>query len=125
MEITLAASACQQDSTSEHDAYRRNQCHGIDVRRILAYLGANWFPHFLSNPARFREIHALRNRGAFVTMRDDLVTSQIAAAFRAPECEMREFHYLYTRAMGTPTNEHYCPVGPLQPINQWEASRHR
>lgn len=38
-----------------------------------------------------------------------------------PGCEMRAIHDLYTRLTGVPTEEHYCPVGPLHPIDQWEA----
>jgi hypothetical protein len=33
--------------------------------------------------------------------------------------------YLYSRITGIPTKEHYCPVGPLHPIDQWEAGRPR
>ncbi len=40
-----------------------------------------------------------------------------------PGCEMRAFHDLYSRLTGNPTKEHYCPVGPLHPIDQWEAGR--
>ena len=40
-----------------------------------------------------------------------------------PGCEMRAFHDLYSRVSGVPTKEHYCPVGPLHPIDQWEARR--
>lgn len=45
----------------------------------------------------------------------------IAAAIGTPGCEMRAFHNLYTRITGIPTKEHYCPVGPLHSIDQWEA----
>ncbi len=45
----------------------------------------------------------------------------IAALIRTPGCEMRAFHDLYSRLTGVPTKEHYCPVGPLHPIDQWEA----
>jgi len=45
----------------------------------------------------------------------------IAAVIRTPGCEMRAFHDLYSRLTGVPTKEHYCPVGPLHPIDQWEA----
>ena len=45
----------------------------------------------------------------------------IAAAIRTPGCEMRAFHDLYSRLTGVPTKEHHCPVGPLHPIDQWEA----
>jgi hypothetical protein len=49
----------------------------------------------------------------------------LAAVIGTPGCEMRAFHDLYSRITGTPTKEHYCPVGPLHPIDQWEASRNR
>jgi hypothetical protein len=38
-------------------------------------------------------------------------------------CEMRAFHDLYSRLTGTPTKEHYCPIGPLHSIDQWENQR--
>ncbi len=47
----------------------------------------------------------------------------IAALIGTPGCEMRAFHDLYSRITGRPTKEHYCPVGPLHPIDQWEARR--
>ena len=47
----------------------------------------------------------------------------IAGAIGTPGCEMRAFHDLYSRLTGVPTKEHYCPVGPLHPIDQWEARR--
>lgn len=47
----------------------------------------------------------------------------IAATIGTPGCEMRAFHDLYSRLTGEPTKEHYCPVGPLHPIDQWEARR--
>lgn len=46
-----------------------------------------------------------------------------ASAIGTPGCEMRAFHNLYSRITGIPTKEHYCPVGPLHPIDQWEARR--
>lgn len=45
----------------------------------------------------------------------------IAALIGTPGCEMRAFHDLYSRITGIPTKEHYCPIGPLHPIDQWEA----
>jgi len=45
----------------------------------------------------------------------------IASLIGSPGCEMRAFHNLYTRITGRPTREHYCPVGPLHPVDQWEA----
>ena len=47
----------------------------------------------------------------------------IAGAIRTPGCEMRAFHDLYSRLTGVPTKEHHCPIGPLHPIDQWEARR--
>lgn len=47
----------------------------------------------------------------------------LSAAIRTPGCEMRAFHDLYSRVTGNPTQEHYCPIGPLHPIDQWEARR--
>ena len=45
----------------------------------------------------------------------------IAGIIGTPGCEMRAFHDLYSRLTGVSTQEHYCPVGPLHPIDQWEA----
>lgn len=47
----------------------------------------------------------------------------ISGLIATPGCEMRAFHDLYSRITGNPTKEHYCPVGPLHPIDQWEAGR--
>ncbi len=47
----------------------------------------------------------------------------VASVIGTPGCEMRAFHDLYSRTTGMPTKEHYCPVGPLHPIDQWEARR--
>ena len=49
----------------------------------------------------------------------------IAGVISTPGCEMRAFHDLYSRLTGVSTKEHYCPVGPLHPIDQWEAGRSR
>lgn len=49
----------------------------------------------------------------------------IAGVIGTPGCEMRAFHDLYSRLSGVPTKEHYCPVGPLHPIDQWEARQRR
>ncbi len=45
----------------------------------------------------------------------------LSGLIATPGCEMRAIHDLYTRLTGLPTKEHYCPVGPLHPIDQWEA----
>ena len=47
----------------------------------------------------------------------------ISGLIGTPGCEMRAFHDLYSRITGVATKEHYCPVGPLHPIDQWEAGR--
>ena len=47
----------------------------------------------------------------------------LAALIGTPGCEMRALHDLYSRITGNPTKEHYCPIGPLHPIDQWEARR--
>jgi len=47
----------------------------------------------------------------------------VASLIGSPGCEMRAFHSLYTRITGKPTKEHHCPVGPLQPVDEWEARR--
>lgn len=47
----------------------------------------------------------------------------LAGVLGTPGCEMRAFHDLYSRLTGKPTQEHYCPVGPLNAIDQWEARR--
>lgn len=47
----------------------------------------------------------------------------LSATIGTPGCEMRAFHDLYSRITGNPTKEHYCPIGPLNPIDQWEARR--
>jgi len=49
----------------------------------------------------------------------------IASVIGTPGCEMRAFHDLFSRITGIPTKEHYCPVGPLNPIDQWEARQPR
>ncbi len=47
----------------------------------------------------------------------------LSAVIGTPGCEMRAFHDLYSRITGDSTKEHYCPIGPLHPIDQWEARR--
>ncbi len=49
----------------------------------------------------------------------------VAGIIGTPGCEMRAFHNLYSRLSGVPTEEHHCPVGPLHPIDQWEAARRK
>lgn len=53
------------------------------------------------------------------------VAFAISGIIGTPGCEMRAFHDLYSRVSGTPTKEHHCPVGPLHPIDRWEADRNR
>jgi hypothetical protein len=47
----------------------------------------------------------------------------VAGLIATPGCEMRALHYLYSKITGVPTKEHYCPIGPLHSIDQWEANR--
>ena len=47
----------------------------------------------------------------------------ITAVIGTPGCEMRAFHHLYSKITGNPTKEHICPVGPLNGLDRWEASR--
>ena len=49
----------------------------------------------------------------------------LASVIGTPGCEMRALHDLYSRLTGSPTKEHYCPIGPLHSIDQWESSRFR
>lgn len=49
----------------------------------------------------------------------------LAAVIGTPGCEMRALHDLYSRITGYPTKQHYCPIGPLHSIDQWEARRTR
>lgn len=51
------------------------------------------------------------------------VSFVVAAFIRTPGCEMRAFHHLYSLVTGNPTKEHHCPVGPLTPIDTWEAQQ--
>ena len=46
----------------------------------------------------------------------------LSAVIATPGCEMRAFHHLYSLITGIPTKEHFCPVGPLQAIDNWEAN---
>jgi hypothetical protein len=47
----------------------------------------------------------------------------LSAIIGTPGCEMRALHDAWSRLSGNPTREHYCPVGPLNSIDQWEAHR--
>jgi hypothetical protein len=47
----------------------------------------------------------------------------VSSVIGSAGCEMRAFHELYSRITGIPTKEHYCPIGPLHSLDQWE-SRH-
>jgi len=49
----------------------------------------------------------------------------ISGLVGSPGCEMRAFHFLYSHLSGKQTREHYCPIGPLHSIDQWEAGRNR
>lgn len=47
----------------------------------------------------------------------------LSGLLATPGCEMRAFHDLYARLTGGAAMEHYCPVGPLDPIDRWEAKQ--
>lgn len=47
----------------------------------------------------------------------------LSGVIGTPGCEMRAFHDLYSRITGIPTKEHFCPIGPLTPIDRWESRR--
>ena len=46
----------------------------------------------------------------------------VSGIIATPGCEMRAFHDLFSRLAGIPAKEHYCPIGPLNSIDQWEAN---
>lgn len=45
----------------------------------------------------------------------------LAATFATPGCEMRAPDHVLARLTGRPAKEHHCPVGPIQPLDTWEA----
>lgn len=45
----------------------------------------------------------------------------LAGLFATPGCEMRALGHVMERLTGRPGKEHYCPVGPIQPLDTWEA----
>lgn len=47
----------------------------------------------------------------------------LAAIFATPGCEMRAIGHVTERFTGRPAKEHYCPVGPIQPLDTWEAKQ--
>lgn len=49
------------------------------------------------------------------------VSFLLAAIFATPGCEMRAAGHVVERITGRPAKEHYCPVGPIQPLDKWEA----
>ncbi|MBT8100569.1 MAG: hypothetical protein KJO82_12500 [Gammaproteobacteria bacterium] len=49
----------------------------------------------------------------------------ISAVIGTLGCEMRAMHDLYSRVTGVPTKEHFCPIGPLNHIDRWEARNRR
>lgn len=48
----------------------------------------------------------------------------LASLIRTAGCEMRTFHHLWSLVSGRTTKEHICPIGPLTPIDNWEAATH-
>jgi len=47
----------------------------------------------------------------------------LAALIRTPGCEMRAIPHLISLITGGESKEHVCPVGPLGPVDDWEAKR--
>lgn len=47
----------------------------------------------------------------------------LSSLIGTPGCEMRAFHHFWSRITGQTTKEHVCPIGPLTPIDNWEARR--
>ena len=47
----------------------------------------------------------------------------ISAIIGTPGCEMRALHDLFSKVTGVDTKEHYCPVGIMQPLDNWEAKQ--
>ncbi len=69
---------------------------------------------FLAHAIRLWAIYLFTHLGvAFV----------ISALIGTLGCEMRAFHDLFSRLTGIATKEHYCPIGPLHPIDLWEINQ--
>ncbi len=51
------------------------------------------------------------------------VSFALASMLATPGCEMRAIPHLWSLVTGRETKEHYCPVGPLHRIDQWEDGR--
>ena len=53
------------------------------------------------------------------------VSFTLASVLATPGCEMRAIPHLWSLVTGRETKEHYCPVGPLHRIDQWEVGREK
>ena len=51
------------------------------------------------------------------------VSFVIAAMIATPGCEMRAFHDLFSKVSDVDVKEHLCPIGPIQPLDSWEAKQ--
>lgn len=47
----------------------------------------------------------------------------ISAIIGTPGCEMRALHDLFSKVSKVEVKEHLCPVGPIQPLDKWEAKQ--
>ncbi len=81
---------------------------------LVGYIQADMFETpLLAHTLHIWELYIFSHLGlAFV----------VAALIGTPGCEMRAFHHLYSLITGKPTKEHHCPIGPLGPVDRWEAS---
>lgn len=47
----------------------------------------------------------------------------LSAIIGTPGCEMRALHDLFSRVTKIETKEHFCPVGIMQPLDNWESKQ--
>lgn len=47
----------------------------------------------------------------------------ISAIIGTPGCEMRALHDLFSKVSNVEVKEHLCPVGPIQPLDNWESKQ--
>lgn len=47
----------------------------------------------------------------------------ISAIIGTPGCEMRALHDLFSKVSKVGVKEHLCPVGPIQPLDNWESKQ--
>ncbi len=47
----------------------------------------------------------------------------IAAIIGTPGCDMSALHDFFSKVSKVEVKEHLCPVGPIQPLDNWEAKQ--